>query len=225
MTTTQYTIYYAGALFDHKHLSGNRLLAARIEEASGGVYRCVLPQELEQTGARAVDIRNQDLKAVMDCDLALFSFDGADLDPGQVLEYAYAKMLDIPSVLMRTDFRHGGDQEKGGDPWNLMASFFPRTRVMHIDGMRRYKESFAEGGSPDDIILRYHRSIAAQVVALLDAVRAEPPVLTRHAPVAPESLYEWALQFPGGGLSDCLGVPPAEYARQALERKSGRGLL
>lgn len=222
---TQYTIYYAGALFDHKHLSGNRLLAARIEEASGGVYRCVLPQELEQTGARAVDIRNQDLKAVMDCDLALFSFDGADLDPGQVLEYTYAKMLDIPSVLMRTDFRHGGDQEKGGDPWNLMASFFPRTRIMHIDGMRWYKEAFAEGGAADEIVARYHRRIAADVVALLDAVRAEPPVLTGSAPVAPDALYEWALQFPGGGLADCLGVSPADYARQALERKSERGLL
>ncbi len=40
---TEYTIYFAGELFDHKHLIGNALLASHIESLSGGRYRCVLP--------------------------------------------------------------------------------------------------------------------------------------------------------------------------------------
>ena len=50
----EYTIYFAGELFDHKHLIGNALLAAHIERLSNGRYRCVLPQDLEQTDSRAV---------------------------------------------------------------------------------------------------------------------------------------------------------------------------
>ena len=81
----EYTIYFAGELFDHKHLIGNALLAAHIERLSNGRYRCVLPQDLEQTDSRAVDIRNQDLIGVATCDLALFNFDGSDWTPAPSL--------------------------------------------------------------------------------------------------------------------------------------------
>ena len=117
----EYTIYFAGELFDHKHLIGNALLAAHIERLANGRYRCVLPQDLEQTDSRAVDIRNQDLIGVATCDVALFNFDGSDLDSGTVVEFVYAKLLDIPAVILRTDFRGGGDQDTDGDAWNLMV--------------------------------------------------------------------------------------------------------
>ena len=124
-----YTIYFAGQLFDHKHLAGNALLASCIDSDSQGRYRCILPQNLEQRGIGPMGIRDQDLRTVMECDLALFNFDGSELPPGAVVEYMYAKMLDIPAVILRTDFRGGGDQDAEGDPWNLMASFYPRTRT------------------------------------------------------------------------------------------------
>ena len=81
----EYTVYFAGALFDHKELIGNALLASYIDELSKGKYKCVLPQDLEQTTDRAVAIRNQDLAQVMKCDLAIFNFDGSELDSGTVL--------------------------------------------------------------------------------------------------------------------------------------------
>ena len=140
----EYTIYFAGELFDHKHLIGNALLASHIERLSGGRYRCILPQDLEQTGSRAVDIRNQDLIGVATCDLALFNFDGSDLDSGTVVEFVYAKLLDIPAVILRTDFRGGGDQDTDGDAWNLMASFYPRTRNVSLNSMAWYQEASRE---------------------------------------------------------------------------------
>jgi hypothetical protein len=55
------------------------------------------------------------------------------------------KMLDIPSVIVRTDFREfheiSNDQEKCNENWNLMASGYPRTMVVspHLwDWYRQY---------------------------------------------------------------------------------------
>ena len=81
-----------------------------------GVTGASCPQDLEQRDIEPMGIRDQDLKAVMECDLALFNFDGSELPPGAVIEYMYAKMLDIPAVILRTDFRHGGDQSPDADP-------------------------------------------------------------------------------------------------------------
>ncbi|MEZ4657679.1 MAG: hypothetical protein R2911_08915 [Caldilineaceae bacterium] len=48
--TTPYTIYFAGDLFDHKHLIGNAILASYIESCSNGQYKCIVPQNLEHAG-------------------------------------------------------------------------------------------------------------------------------------------------------------------------------
>ncbi|MXY97122.1 MAG: hypothetical protein F4Z29_05090, partial [Gemmatimonadetes bacterium] len=143
---TTYTVYFAGDLFDHKHLAGNELLAGAVDRRSGGCYACVLPQDLEQATGRMVDIRNQDLMQVMACDLGLFNFDGTDLDSGTVVEFMMAKMLDIPSVLLRSDFRASGDQEREGDDWNLMCSFYPRSRTVQFNAMTWYQEARRDGG-------------------------------------------------------------------------------
>ena len=111
-------IYHAGDLFDFQHLSGNLLLSNAIWKNSHGFYRTVLPQNTEGNKLRDTSIRNGDLDLVMSCHLALFNFDGTDLDSGTVVEFMIAKMLDIPSVLLRTDFRKNGDQSVDKDPWN-----------------------------------------------------------------------------------------------------------
>ena len=56
-------MYFAGALFTHKDLLGNALLASAIEAYAASRYVCVLPQHFDQTTVEAVDIRNQDLLA------------------------------------------------------------------------------------------------------------------------------------------------------------------
>ena len=222
----EYTIYFAGELFDHKHLLGNALLAEHIEQMSCGRYRCVLPQDLEQTDSRAVDIRNQDLIGVATCDLALFNFDGSDLDSGTVVEFVYAKLLDIPSVILRTDFRGGGDQETKGDAWNLMASFYPRTHNVTLNAMAWYQEARRESDTAAEASARYCDRIAATVIEALDAVKSEPPHLGA-APDGVERLYRWALRFPGSGLAKRMsGDSPLEDAiHRLVYSKLEKGLL
>ena len=217
-----YTIYFAGQLFDHKHLAGNALLASHIDDDSQGRYQCILPQDLEQRGIGPMGIRDQDLRAVMECDLALFNFDGSEIPPGAVVEYMYAKMLDIPSVILRTDFRGGGDQDAEGDPWNLMASFYPRTRILHLDGMQWYQESLAQGGDAAEVSARYQRRIAAEVIELLDEVRGDEAIMEGGRKGA-ESTYRWALRLAGGGLTNLASDP--RFVRRVVERKIEMGLL
>ena len=203
--TTEYTIYFAGELFDHKDLIGNAILASYIAQVSDGRYRCVLPQDLEQTSGRAVRIRNQDLATLLRCDVAIFNFDGAELDSGTVVEFMYAKMLDIPCVILRSDFRRSGDQNgrpgKERDDWNLMASFYPRTRKLQFNAMEWYQKETGVGGGLDRISDRLYARIASALVEELDLVRAEPPVLKGQV-AEMAKVYRWALRFPGGGLFD-----------------------
>ena len=221
-----YTIYFAGELFDHKHLIGNAILASHVERLSDGLYQCVLPQDLEQTGYRSVDIRNQDLIGVATCDLALFNFDGPDLDSGTVVEFVYAKLLDIPAVVLRTDFRGGGEQKPGGDAWNLMASFYPRTRNVTLNAMAWYQEVSRESDTVADATARYCDRMANVIIEALDAVRAESPHLGA-APDGVEHLYRWALRFPGSGLAERIsGDGTLEDAvHQLVSDKLDKGLL
>src|SRR5210317_1787985 len=117
----QFAIYFAGSLFNHKDLTGNALLAEHIEKASGSKYLCCLPQNVEQHQTSALDIRNQDIVKLIECDLGLFNFDGTELDAGVVVEFMLAKFLDIPTVIMRSDFRTCGEGEIGGENWNFMC--------------------------------------------------------------------------------------------------------
>ena len=144
---TNYSVYFAGDLFDHKHLLGNAILAETITRRSKGKYESILPQALEKTFTRTIDIRNQDLFLLMNCDLGLFNFDGTDLDSGTVVEYVIAKILDIPSVILRSDFRNSGDQKQGGDNWNLMCSNYPRSRIIQFNAMEWYQDAI-KGDKP-----------------------------------------------------------------------------
>ena len=226
---TTYTVYFAGDLFDHKHLAGNELLAGAIDRRSGGRYACVLPQDLEQSSGRMVDIRNQDLMQVMACDLGLFNFDGTDLDSGTVVEFMMAKMLDIPSVLLRSDFRASGDQEREGDDWNLMCSFYPRSRKVQFNAMAWYQEARRDGGprdeGPDSTAGtwsdRLYSRMADAVIEALDAVRAEPSVLGGDE-ARISAVYAWAARFPGSGF-DALCGPG--FVEKTIEEKRRKGLL
>jgi nucleoside 2-deoxyribosyltransferase len=221
--TTEHTIYFAGDLFDHKDLIGNALMASYINQVSEGRYRCVLPQDLEQTSARSVDIRNQDQATLMECDLAIFNFDGLELDSGTVVEFMYAKMLDIPCVVIRSDFRRSGDQGSAsaeeGDDWNLMASFYPRSRKLQFNAMELYQQEVARGGPLDEITSRLYTRIATAMIEALDQVKAEPSILTGdNHDIA--RVYNWALKFPGGGLTDA----PVDVAK-IIQEKIAKGIL
>ena len=227
-----YTFYFGGELFSGKHLLGNAVLAETIFRRSTGKYQAVLPQNLEQRDTTPHAIRDQDIRALLSCDLGLFHYDGPELDSGTVVEFMFAKFADIPSVLVRTDFRNGGDQAGVGDPWNLMSSYFPRTGNVVLDAMALYQQGLAArqsepattpGALEDDRSGRAGQGMidrtADAIIAAFDRVVMLPPVL----PAAMrETIYQWLALMPGfkGGSE--------QMAAELLERcaaKQAKGLL
>ncbi len=216
--TQPYTIYFAGELFSLKHLLGNAVLAEQIHLESQNRYKCIVPQDLEQRETTPTAIRDQDLLHVVTCDVGLFHFDGPELDSGTVVEFVISKLLDIPSVIIRTDFRLGGDSKL--DPWNLMCSGCPRTKVLLLDAMASYQQQLrAEGVSPTNAAHEASRKFACDVVAALDEVRAIPP---RLAPEMRDTVYEWMRHLPGESFAKALS---RESLHQILSSKLSRGLL
>ena len=171
-----FLVYFAGELFSSKHLVGNAALADAIAKVSNLNFTCVLPQTLEERGMSAQDIRDTDIVTLIGCDSALFNFDGPELDSGTVAEFMFAKFADIPSLLLRTDFRRGGDQ--GEDPWNLMMSFYPRTRTLCLNSIEIYQKASSTGMSP----MRAGQSLVEQVA---EAVVKELELLSQLAPALP----------------------------------------
>lgn len=181
-----YKVYFAGGLFSSKDLIGNKLVAEAIMRISGK-YKCLLPQDLEQRRATPKEIRDDDIKSVLDCDLGIFNYDGTELDSGTVVEYMLAKFADKPALLLRTDFRGGGDQTYGEDahPWNLMTSFFPRTRVLILDSMKEYKIFLRDGLFDTQ---KYCEHLARMIIKELDELVKEKPLLNDS--LAPQ-VNEW----------------------------------
>ncbi|KAI6895994.1 hypothetical protein KC318_g9683 [Hortaea werneckii] len=217
--TKSYTYYHAGPLFSIADLHTNTLLASAIARHSHGKFHPILPQDLEQRGdVTPHGIRDKDLRALLSCDLALFTYDGAELDSGTVVEFMMAKFADVPAVILRSDFRGGGDQQHpqqqqdgAGQPWNLMSSFWPRTEAVVIDAMSEYKCALAsfppsssakeENSNPflttaptaqaGELLLE---KTALQCIAAMEQALRAPSRMPRELR---ENVYRWLALMPG----------------------------
>lgn len=198
------TLYFAGDLFDHKHLVGNALLAASIYSNSGGEIEPVVPQDHEQTDCRAVQIRNQDLAMILESDLALFNFDGTDLDSGTVVEFMFAKFINLPSVLLRTDFRNAGDGLKDGDPWNLMATGYPRTVNVILNSMVGYQSTVKKLKRLDLELENFIDPIAGQVIRAFEEATGPQTPVTYGFIQSLRSKYINAIESAGPGFKEFL---------------------
>ncbi len=226
-----YSVYLGGELFSLKHLIGNAWLAEAIYEKSHGRFRCVLPQDFtELRGRSGRAIRDFNLRALVASDLALFNFDGTDLDSGTVIEFMTAKFADVPSVLVRTDIRNAGDHRD--EPWNLMASYFPRTATVVVPSLFGYRGALQRRQRPrleQALHLAGQHSsvaaqqvcehVAAQCVRALDRVLADEPVMPKHLR---EEAFQWLPQLVG--LRGKVKELRKEFERH-LERKVERELL
>ncbi len=227
-----YTVYFAGELFSSKHLVGNAYLAEAVHERSHGKYLCRLPQDFELRGQHPHLIRDKDIRSLLECDLALFNFDGPELDSGTVVEFMFAKFADIPCVVLRSDFHAAGDQPPGGDPWNLMASFYPRSVAVSVSALALYKKAHATArrGAHDDVtrLAGQHSSataqsmceqIAALVVRGLDRAMKSEPAMPKHLR---EEVYQWLALMPGFRGN---GKKLRKELEKVLEQKVRRDLL
>ena len=215
----QNSVYFAGDLFNHKDLTGNLLLAEAIERESSRRYVCVLPQHLEQSTRRSIDIRNNDLRKIVSADLILVNFDGTELDSGTVIEFLFAKTLDVPAVILRSDFRSAGDQERG-DPWNLMCSGYPRTGKLTLNAMAWYQEAWGKGGGTAAMLERFYSKLSKAVITEFDNVYNEPSLIDSQQML--RNVYEWGLRFPGNGFSDLF---TEQQLKSLLEKKQNKALL
>ena len=85
------------------------------------------------------------MMALMNSEVAIFAFDGVELDSGTLVEFMLAKQLDIPAVVYRTDFRGGSGEQSndaGNNKWNLMVQFYPRTKIIYIHAMIEYQKQY-----------------------------------------------------------------------------------
>jgi|CZKI01.1.fsa_nt_gi nucleoside 2-deoxyribosyltransferase len=221
-------VFFGGELFSLKHIIGNAYLAEAVYEKSHGRYLCALPQDFDPRGTAARTIRDHNLRSLVGCDLALFNFDGPDLDSGTVAEFMLAKFADIPSVVLRSDRRGFAPRSP---QWNPMVNFFPRTVVVSLDGLAAYKAILRRRQRKLDEVIRLagqHSSadaqrmcdeVAAAVVRALDRVRETEPVMPRHLR---EEVYNWIPMMPGlRGKEKALR---REFEHH-LERKVQRNLL
>lgn len=225
-----FSVYFAGELFTHKDLAGNAMLAEAIYARSGGGFRCALPQNFEQRKSQPKGIRDEDILSLLECDLALFNYDGQELDSGTVVEFMFAKFADIPALVVRSDFRGGGDCSSDPQPlpWNLMASFYPRTETLLIDSARLYKDSVREYYAREDSTYSSSSSgfewakiavekMAGEIVAALGRLAALPPLMGR---VGATEIYEWLAKMPDFSDPSARGRIMA-----ALEKKCAKNLL
>jgi len=222
------TVYYSSELYTLKQLLGNAYLAEAIYERSHGRYLCELPQDLEPRSKSPRAIRDHDIRALISCDLALFVFDGADIDSSTAIEFMLAKFADIPAVILRSDLRQAGD---GANPWSLMASHYPRTVNIVLDSLIAYRTIMKRRHRKLDEVLRLagqHSSadaqrmcdeVAAACVRAFDRVRETEPVMPKHLR---EEVYNWLSVMPG--LRGAQKPLRKEFERY-LERKVERGLL
>ncbi|KIW11149.1 hypothetical protein PV08_10449 [Exophiala spinifera] len=222
-----YTYYHAGPLFTLAELHTNTLLSQAIHTKSQGKFIPVLPQDLEQRDLSPHSIRDEDLRALLSCDLAMFTYDGAELDAGTVVEYMVAKMADIPAVILRSDFRGAGDQGGTGDAWNLMSSCWPRTVGVSVDAMVEYKSALArsmhqagaaaKGTDPASSMID---EVAQRVVDGFEKVLNEPPRLPKELR---ESVYQWLAIMPG--FKNGGDEQNAKLLAKLCQDKQAKGLL
>lgn len=191
-------LYCGGPLFNNKDLIGNLYFAEALFKVSKGRYTCHLPQVFEQQRSINVAIiKNADLRHVRDADGGLFNLDGAELDSGSVVEFIQAKSLDKPAVILRSDFRAGGDAYKyGGDPWNIMISNYPRTKIIIVQNiLSKYQEvHHKHNANPHEVATDLSNYLAQQVVPALDYVFGLPK-LPLPKGLTEKQVYDWYNTF------------------------------
>jgi nucleoside 2-deoxyribosyltransferase len=225
-------VYSAGGLFTQDELATNVLIKEAVWRLSDGRYQLLLPQsrELQVLDRPDVDayIRNQDLVWVVGADIILARFDGVELDSGTVIEFAVAKSLGKPVVILRCDFRGLSGMERT-DPYNLMVKNWPRTVEVHLDSFALWAGLLAAdrraGGSRDtfegaletelSILDQSVDEMARQVIEGLEAVVAmESPYPAEYQ----AKVYEAFRFSPGSGFDEMLTASDLGEIVQRLRR-------
>jgi len=227
-----YTVYSAGGLFTQDELATNILIKEAVWRLSNRKFQLFLPQsrelrELDRPDVEAY-LRNTDLLEVVKSDIILARFDGLELDSGTVVEYAMAKNLGKPTVILRCDFRRLSGIELS-EPYNLMLKNWPRTVDVHLDSFAMWANLFAEErqalGDNDTFqttmkaelgtVQKSVDEIAKQVITGLEAViKMKSP----YPPEYQEVVYKASRFSPGSGFDQLLTASELDEIIQRLKK-------
>ncbi len=213
-----YIVYCAGGLFTQDELATNILIKEAVWQLSNGKYQLFLPQsrELQELDRPDVEayIRNTDLLEVVKADVILARFEGLELDSGTVVEFAMAKCLGKPTVILRSDFRRVSFAGLC-EPYNLMVKNWPRTVEVQLNSYAIWADLFAEErqavGDSDTLqgmmraelgtLQKSVHEIAKQIMAGLEAVME---MKSPYPPEYQEVVYQASRFGPGSGFDELL---------------------
>lgn len=181
------TAYFAGALFSGQELYGNRILAAGIERASGGILQVDVPQDLSvQEAGDGKGTRSADYLGMIRRDFVIANMNGPELDSGTVAEYMVASMIGMPRVQFRSDFRNVGDVRThflspiavgptAAVPYNLMLGHDASATVF-VNSMELYKTT----GSLQAFVEQIAAAVVAGIRLAFQADIAHPDDYASH---------------------------------------------
>lgn len=231
-TAGPYRIYSAGGLFTQDELATNILVKEAVWRISNGKFQLFLPQsrELQELDRSDVEtyIRNTDLLEVLKADIILVRFEGLELDSGTVMEFAVAKCLGKPTVILRSDFRRVSYADLC-EPYNLMVKNWPRTIEVHLNSFGIWADIFSEerqGLADGDTLQGMMKAelgtvqksvdkIAGQVILGLEAViEMKSPYPQEYQ----EGMYQAMRLSPGSGFDDLLTTVELDAIIQRLKR-------
>jgi nucleoside 2-deoxyribosyltransferase len=209
-----YKVYAAGGLFTQHELATNVLIKDAVWRLSKGRFQLVLPQSREIEGLDRPDveayIRNTDLLAVVQADIIVARFDGLELDSGTVIEFAMAKSLGKPTVILRCDFRRLYGQGMA-EPYNLMVKNWPRTVEVHIDSYLSNAGLLNEEFEAVDVRTPFQATMQAELNAayrgieriaqkLIEGLEAVIKMSSPYPPDFQELVYQACRYSPGSGF-------------------------
>lgn len=209
-----YKVYAAGGLFTQHELATNVLIKEAVWRLSNGKFQPVLPQSKELKELDAAYLRNVNLLDVVKADIIIARFDGLELDAGTVVEFAMAKSLGKPVVILRCDYRHLSG--KGIDePYNLIVRGWPRTVEVHIDSLLNYVGLLAEERKALGDRVTFQATIKAELNTvqkgvdeiakkIIDGLEAVIKMKSPYPPEYQEIVYKASRYSPGSGFDQLL---------------------
>jgi len=229
-----YTVYSAGGLFTQHDLATNVLIKEAVWRLSDGKFQLFLPQSRELRELNRPDIeayiRNDNLLEVVKVDIILARFDGLELDSGTVVEFAMAKHLGKPTVILRSDIRRSSSTDLT-EPYNLMVKNWPRNVDVHINSFANYAGLFAQERQTLDDRDTFQATMNAELGAvqksvdeiarqIIDGLEAVLKLKSPYPPEYQEIVYKASRYSPGSDFDQLLTKSELDEIIQRL-RKNG----
>jgi hypothetical protein len=153
-------------------------------------------------------------------------------------------MLDIPCILLRTDFRPAGEDAHDA-PFDLMASYYPRCTVLKMNAMQMYGSSMSDTASnsipwqtyaniDSNVLQSYNDSIAKKVIDAFEPLLQQQSIAQQQFGDVEKrqkliDIYCWAIAFPGSQYDEFVVNNSQfdnvkDFCQFVIDRKIEKGL-